>query len=1139
MAEQRALILQTGRITQMPAGDTLAGMIGTGQSGQFASNTQLTQTGATLLSLINASSAGVSSLNAGSGALTLQGAGSVTVTTVGQVITVSGSSTAGGGGDVTSGQLTSTGVQLFNLITGLSGQAVGAYATIPNLTNTGTTLGAKIDSLSGWAASAANLAATGSNLYGFVTGLSGQAASTYATQVALTASGQQLSAVKVTGSNVINQPNFSGIGGTQVIRSGDFVLISGGAGGAGDVTSAQLTSTGVQLFSLITGLSGQAVDAYATKTQLTNTGVLLGGRTDTLTTNLALTGSNLYGVVTGLSGQSVTDYAAKSNLALTGSNLFALVTGLSGQAVSAYATITNLAATGSELRTQLTGLSGQAVSTYATIANLASTGQQVWDAQRNNALNISGALAATGGLLSAVKVSGSSIVNTVDISGVGGTRVIRSGNSIVLVSGGSDAVATNLTTTGATLFALISASSAGVGSINGASGALTVQGAGNVSVTTAGQTITVSGDVYAQSGFNAATYATLALVTGLSGQSVTDYATKTNLTLTGQTLGSNLATTGSNLYQLVTGLSGQAVSTYATLANVTLTGQTLGAKIDSLSGWAASAANLALTGQQAVTLANNNGVNLSGQLTATGAALGARINGSALNGLLYLYGTGVRAPARYIGDANYTLVSGDYMVVATGAVPNVTGILPNPAVFSGNIFTLINARTATFPLSGVIGPDTNPSIQPYDSLQIYALDGGWQYIGRTGYSAYATNTALTATGVTLGSRVDTLTTNLTLTGQTLGAKVDSLSGWAASAVNLTITGSNLYVLLTGLSGQSVTDYATKVALTSTGQQAITLANNNGINLSGQLTATGVALGSRIDTVTSNLALTGSNLYVLVTGLSGQSVTDYATKSNLALTGQSLWTNLATSGSNLYQLVTGLSGQGVSDYATKAQLTSTGVDLGSRLYTTGANLFALVTGLSGQAVSAYATISNLTATGATLWQRDIDISGALQTQIAGSGTQVSVTGSSTMAAANFTGIGTSFIDRPNANTVRISGFFAPLMYACSDETTAITAATGKLSFRMPFAMRFTGVRVDMNAPPSGSSFILDLNQSGSTVFSTRPSIDSMETSTLTAAAPAIISGGFLADGAPMTVDFDQVGAVSPGCGVKLSLYGYPV
>ena len=48
-----------------------------------------------------------------------------------------------------------------------------------------------------------------------------------------------LSNVSVTGSNVIYNPNLTGIGGVNVIQSGSTVLFSGHSG---DVTQAQLTS---------------------------------------------------------------------------------------------------------------------------------------------------------------------------------------------------------------------------------------------------------------------------------------------------------------------------------------------------------------------------------------------------------------------------------------------------------------------------------------------------------------------------------------------------------------------------------------------------------------------------------------------------------------------------------------------------------------------------------------------------------------------------------------------------------------------------------------------------------------------------------------------------------------------------------
>jgi hypothetical protein len=61
------------------------------------------------------------------------------------------------------------------------------------------------------------------------------------------------------------------------------------------------------------------------------------------------------------------------------------------------------------------------------------------------------------------------------------------------------------------------------------------------------------------------------------------YATITNVALTGSTLATNIASTGSTLQTNINNLS----NTYATITNVALTGSTLDTKINNVSGYAA------------------------------------------------------------------------------------------------------------------------------------------------------------------------------------------------------------------------------------------------------------------------------------------------------------------------------------------------------------------------------------------------------------------------------------------------------------------------------------------------------------------------------------------------------------------------
>lgn len=112
----------------------------------------------------------------------------------------------------------------------------------------------------------------------------------------------------------------------------------------------------------------------------------------------------------------------------------------------------------------------------------------------------------------------------------------------------------------------------------------------------------------------------------------------------------------------------------------------------------------------------------------------------------------------------------------------------------------------------------------------------------------------------------------------------------------------------------------------------------------------------------------------------------------------------------------------------------------------------------------------------------------------------------------------------------------LGYACSDETTALTTGTAKISFHMPFAMTLTSVKAEVTTAPTGSTLIVDINESGSTILSTKLSIDASETDSTTAASAAVISDTTLANNALMTVDIDQVGATIAGTGLKIYLIG---
>lgn len=111
-------------------------------------------------------------------------------------------------------------------------------------------------------------------------------------------------------------------------------------------------------------------------------------------------------------------------------------------------------------------------------------------------------------------------------------------------------------------------------------------------------------------------------------------------------------------------------------------------------------------------------------------------------------------------------------------------------------------------------------------------------------------------------------------------------------------------------------------------------------------------------------------------------------------------------------------------------------------------------------------------------------------------------------------------------------------ACSDETTALTTGTGKVTFRMPFAMTGVTVRASLTtAQASGSIFTVDVNEGGSSILSTKITIDNGEKTSTTAATPPVVSDSNLADDAEITIDIDQVGD-GTATGLKVYIIGTP-
>lgn len=110
------------------------------------------------------------------------------------------------------------------------------------------------------------------------------------------------------------------------------------------------------------------------------------------------------------------------------------------------------------------------------------------------------------------------------------------------------------------------------------------------------------------------------------------------------------------------------------------------------------------------------------------------------------------------------------------------------------------------------------------------------------------------------------------------------------------------------------------------------------------------------------------------------------------------------------------------------------------------------------------------------------------------------------------------------------------FAFGDETSDLSVSTGNITFDMPdFATTLTKVSVNVVTAPTGSVATFDLNEAGTTVLSTKVTIDATEKSSETADTAPVISDSALAANATMSVDTDGIGSTIAGAGGKMIIY----
>lgn len=118
---------------------------------------------------------------------------------------------------------------------------------------------------------------------------------------------------------------------------------------------------------------------------------------------------------------------------------------------------------------------------------------------------------------------------------------------------------------------------------------------------------------------------------------------------------------------------------------------------------------------------------------------------------------------------------------------------------------------------------------------------------------------------------------------------------------------------------------------------------------------------------------------------------------------------------------------------------------------------------------------------------------------------------------------------------LSGVGLPYDYpfAMGDEATALTTGQ-KISFHFPRAITITGIKADLSTVSSSGAVTVDVKKNGTTIFSTKITIDASEVDNSTAAVAAVLSVTTIAANDVITGHVDGAGTGSKG--LKVCIMG---
>jgi len=107
-------------------------------------------------------------------------------------------------------------------------------------------------------------------------------------------------------------------------------------------------------------------------------------------------------------------------------------------------------------------------------------------------------------------------------------------------------------------------------------------------------------------------------------------------------------------------------------------------------------------------------------------------------------------------------------------------------------------------------------------------------------------------------------------------------------------------------------------------------------------------------------------------------------------------------------------------------------------------------------------------------------------------------------------------------------------SCSDLTTALTTGTSVGYFRVTKVCTIKEIRASLLTVSSSGAVTVDVNVNGSTILSTKLTVDQSEKTSTTAATACVMTSGTLKDDDEVTIDIDGAGTGAKGLIVAITV-----